>query len=115
MADRTKNGSMKNAIAEAAADRIAQRYKGRDATRIVRFLEEQTRTEALADRLRAVIEESELSDYELSKRAGVAQSVISRFKRGEQGISLDTFEKLCLALELEVTLKKAARSRRAAK
>lgn len=106
---------MKNAIAETAADRIAERYKGRDASRLIRFLEGHAREEVVADQLRRAIDESKLSDYELAKRADVAQSVVSRFKTGEQGISLATFEKLCLALEVEVVLKKASRSRAAKK
>jgi DNA-binding Xre family transcriptional regulator len=106
MADSKKSRSVKRADAEAAADRIARRYDGRDASRLLRFVGEKAEAQHAADQLRAAIEASELSDYELARRAGVAQSALSRFMTGERSLSLETFEKVCVALELEVVLKR---------
>ncbi len=88
-------------------DRIADRHR-RDTSRLVEDLDHNRQEEHvgdLADRLRAAIEASPLSQYEISKRSGVSEGVLSRFMRGERGITLETLEKLAGPLGLELTLK----------
>lgn len=111
MADGKKSRSVKKAAASAAADRIAERYAGKDASRLLKFIGDRAAEQHAASQLRAAIEATELSAYELAGRAGVAQSVISRFMSGERSLSLETFEKLCIALDLEITIKRRLRRR----
>lgn len=58
--------------------------------------------ELLSDQLRRAIEESELTRYAIHKATGVDQSVLSKFVRGERGLSMDTMDLLgkCLGLQL---------------
>lgn len=59
-----------------------------------------------AEQLRSAIAASGLSEYAIAQRSGVAQSVISRFMREQQGISLATFERLCETLGVAVALRR---------
>jgi plasmid maintenance system antidote protein VapI len=51
--------------------------------------------------LRRIIE-AEGSHYDLAERAGVSRSVISRFVRGERGLTTDTLDRLAAVLRLRV-------------
>lgn len=58
----------------------------------------------LIQQLRAAIDASEMTRYEIAKRAGVPNSTLSRIMSGErQGVSFETLEKLCEVLGLELT------------
>lgn len=57
----------------------------------------------LVDDLRAAIESSELSRYEIAKRAGVSESVLSLFMAGKRSMTLDTAAKLTNVLDLTLT------------
>jgi hypothetical protein len=57
----------------------------------------------MSDQLRERIVDSGRSLYELGRSAGVAPSVLSRFLRGERGLSLVSVDKLCRALGLNLT------------
>jgi transcriptional regulator with XRE-family HTH domain len=48
----------------------------------------------VSDKLRERIEESGLSQSELSRESGVPQPSISRFMRGERGLSIEYVDKL---------------------
>jgi hypothetical protein len=55
-----------------------------------------------ADMIRRAVESSGRTPYAISLESGVPQAVLSRFLRGERGLNLDTAEKLCRALGLEL-------------
>lgn len=61
------------------------------------------RRQSLPVALRSAIRKSPLSAYELSKRSGVSDSVLSRFLNRKQGITLDTAERLARVLHLALT------------
>lgn len=52
----------------------------------------------LADQLRELIQRSQLSNYALGRRAGVAEEVIRRFVRGERDLRLETAGRIAAAL-----------------
>lgn len=56
----------------------------------------------IVDQLRAAVESSGLSDYELARRAGRNRSVINRFMTGQRGLTLDTACALCEVLGLRL-------------
>jgi hypothetical protein len=55
-----------------------------------------------SDQLRQAVRESELTRYAISVRTGIDQGTLSRFIRGERGMSLDSVDRLmdCLGLEI---------------
>ena len=55
-----------------------------------------------SDQIRKAVERSGLSRYEIGKRTGIAQSVLSRFMAGS-GISTETIDKLADVIELRIT------------
>jgi hypothetical protein len=55
-----------------------------------------------ADVIRRAEEDSGRTPYAIALESGVSQPVLSRFLRGERGLNLDTAEKLCRALGLEL-------------
>jgi transcriptional regulator with XRE-family HTH domain len=57
-----------------------------------------------AVQLLKAIEHSGLTHYEIARRAGVAQSALSRLAAGTRSVSLETFEAIADALRLSVTL-----------
>ena len=56
----------------------------------------------IADQLRARIDESRMSQYEICKKAGVSEPHMSRFMHGRSGLSLRTLSALCDVLGLEL-------------
>jgi transcriptional regulator with XRE-family HTH domain len=61
------------------------------------------------EQLRQALRESQktgLSLYALAKVTGVGADRISRFARGERGVGLGVFSRLCEALGLELTRRK---------
>ena len=62
----------------------------------------QSRRLNIVDQLRKAIVESGETEYGIAKAAGVPQSVVNRFVRGERGISMDTAARLCTYLRLEL-------------
>ena len=57
----------------------------------------------IADTLRNVIKARRLTGYGVAKDADVAPSVVNKFLRGERGLTLDSFERICSALGLTLT------------
>ncbi len=57
---------------------------------------------SFSDQLRQAIRESPMSRYEISRRTGIAQSTLSKFIRGERGLSLDSIDLLMMCLGLEI-------------
>ena len=55
-----------------------------------------------ADVIRRAVRDSGKTPYAVALESGVPQAVLSRFLRGERGVNLDTAEKLCRALGLDL-------------
>ena len=97
-----------------AADRIAERYRGKDTNRLEAFLSEQIAAEkamAMSDVVRQAIEASGLSLAELERRAGLSPAQLSRFVRGERTITLESVEKLAEVLRLRMVRGKMPRKK----
>ena len=58
--------------------------------------------EKFTDQLRRAILDCGQSRYAISQKAGVAESILSRFVRGERGLSSDSIDSLMEFLGLEV-------------
>lgn len=56
----------------------------------------------LSEQLKAAIERSGLSCYQIGKAAGIDRTLISRFLAGERSISLDTADAVARALRLKL-------------
>lgn len=63
---------------------------------------EAPQTGAISDALRAAIQSSPKSVYQICKEAGISQIVISRFVSGERDIRLATADRLAKALGIAV-------------
>lgn len=50
-------------------------------------------------------EKAGITRYQVCKRAGVSQAVVSRFMGGTRGLGIDVVERLADALGMEVTLR----------
>jgi transcriptional regulator with XRE-family HTH domain len=61
-----------------------------------------TATQSFADTIRQAVQKSGKSAYAVAHQSGVAQAVLSRFMTGERGLTLETAEKFCRALGLEL-------------
>ena len=57
---------------------------------------------SFSDQVRRAIREAPITRYELSKRTGVDQAVLSRFLKGKVGMSLDSLD--LIAAELGWTI-----------
>ena len=58
--------------------------------------------DSLSEGLKRSIQASDLTVYEIAKRAGVSQIVISRFLSGERDIRMATADKLAEVLDLKL-------------
>ena len=58
--------------------------------------------DSLSEALKEAIRASEMSEYQIAKRAGISQVMISRFLSGERDIRLATADKLAHALGLKL-------------
>src|ERR1700683_3696504 len=59
--------------------------------------------ERIAEPLRRAIAKSSVSRAEIARKSGVAESVLSRFLAGKQGITLETAGRLAEVLGLRLT------------
>jgi plasmid maintenance system antidote protein VapI len=57
----------------------------------------------VSEALRKAIVDSEHSQYKLAQLTGVDSGTLSRFVNGQRSIALDTADKLCKALGLQLT------------
>jgi transcriptional regulator with XRE-family HTH domain len=67
--------------------------------------------ETFSDQLRRAILDSGLTRYVISRETGVAESVLSRFVRGERGLSTESIDPLMEFLGLEIRPRRKARRR----
>lgn len=63
----------------------------------------------LIDQLRNAIETCGKTRYRISKEAGIAESVLSRFMRGENVLTITNAERLADYFELEIVLRSKRR------
>ena len=66
----------------------------------------------ISDQLRQAIERSGISRYKISQSTGIAESVLSRFVRGETGLTLDTVDTLCELLNARLVVESDTRRKR---
>ena len=66
----------------------------------------------LAESIRAAMQASGLTRYQLSQQTGIAQAVLGRFAAGQRDITLSTASRLlpALGLELGTTKRKKAKA-----
>jgi transcriptional regulator with XRE-family HTH domain len=58
--------------------------------------------ETFTEQLRRAIRECGETRYSLAKRMGTAQSTLSRFAKGDRGLSMEALDRLFDALGLEI-------------
>jgi transcriptional regulator with XRE-family HTH domain len=63
----------------------------------------QRKAPGLKEQLREAIRQSGQSLNQLSKACGVGNDRLSRFMRGERGLTIDAVERICEALRLRLT------------
>jgi hypothetical protein len=61
---------------------------------------------SISDQLRRIIESSGQSWYRIAVESGVQQSSLSRFMRGERGLTTDSLDKIGAVLGLELKVRK---------
>lgn len=66
----------------------------------------------LADQLRAAFRESQMSRFELARRAGISYAIIHRFVAGERGITLASASKIAGVLGLGLSRVQPRRTKR---
>lgn len=65
-----------------------------------------------SDQLRQAVEQSDLTRYEISKRTGIAQSILSRFLNQGAGLSLESIDKVCECLGLRLTAEESTKNQK---
>jgi transcriptional regulator with XRE-family HTH domain len=63
----------------------------------------------LVQKLQAAIQDSGLTLTQLSERAGIALPQLTRFMKGERGLTLASAEKICNALGLDLVKRRRGR------
>ena len=77
------------------------------------YNDDMARREQFSDQLRRAVEQNDLTRYEISKRTGIAQSILSRFVNQGAGLSMDSINRLCECLGLQLVAKgKSKRKKR---
>jgi transcriptional regulator with XRE-family HTH domain len=59
----------------------------------------------IGEQLKQAIQEGPLSQAELARGTGLSEGQISRFLKGERGLSLESIDKLLDVLELEIVIR----------
>lgn len=58
----------------------------------------------LTDQLRQLIDDCELTRYEIAKQTGIDESALAKFYNGHRGLSMEALNALGEFLELTITL-----------
>lgn len=66
----------------------------------------------LSDQIRQAVESSGFSQYRLSKEVRIGKTSLSRFMRGERGLTLKALDRLADFLELEIVIRSKRRRKR---
>ncbi len=61
------------------------------------------------DEIRKAIRESEISRYRISKEIDISEAQLSRLMAGKSGLSIDSLEKICEFLNLEILIRPKAK------
>ena len=64
------------------------------------------------DEIRKTIRQSETSRYAISKAIGISEAQLSRLMAGKSGLSIDSLERICEFLDLEIVIQPKRRRRR---
>ena len=59
----------------------------------------------IGEELRRAIQGGKLSQAELARGTGLSEGQVSRFLKGERGLSLESIDKLLDVLELEIVIR----------
>ena len=70
-----------------------------------------TMTLGIYDELRSAIEKSPKRRYVIATEAGIHESMLSLFMKGERGLSVESLEKIAESLGYSITLKKQTKAR----
>ena len=62
------------------------------------------RTNSLTDQLRQVIDDSDLTRYQIAKATGIDESALAKFYNGHRGLSMNALNALGDFLQLTITL-----------
>ena len=62
-----------------------------------------TKQTSLTDQLRQLIEDAEISRYQLWQQTGIDQAVLSKFVNGKGGLSMESLDKIGELLNLQIT------------
>ena len=57
----------------------------------------------MTDQLRRLIEDAEISRYQLWQQTGIDQAVLSKFVNGKGGLSMESLDKIGEVLNLQIT------------
>jgi DNA transposition AAA+ family ATPase len=64
-----------------------------------------TKQTSLTDQLRQLIEDAEITRYQLWQQTGIDQAVLSKFVNGKGGLSMESLDKIGELLNLQITTK----------
>ena len=73
------------------------------------MIQETFAVDDFADRLRAAIEDSDMSRYQLAQETGISQSMLSRFVHGQSDLTLEKAQRVADVFGLDIALKKGRR------
>ncbi len=71
-----------------------------------------SQSQKLVNAIIKAVDQSDLTRYEIAKRSGVDESVLSKIVRGERGISPGNLDKLCACLGLEIIVQPREQKRK---
>ncbi len=66
----------------------------------------------IGEQLKQAIQEGRLSQAALARGTGLSEGQISRFLKGERGLSLESIDKLLDVLELEIVIRPRRKARK---
>jgi hypothetical protein len=64
-----------------------------------------------SDQLRAAVLNADVTRYRISKDTGISESILSRFVRGDAGLSMEYVDRLCERLDLRLVGPVSAKKR----
>ena len=66
-------------------------------------MEKNRKLKPFSDQLRDAIRKADISRYRVAKQTGLTQASLSRFMTGVSGLSLESIDKICDCLGLELS------------
>lgn len=77
--------------------------------RLAKYLANKKDEPTMTEQLRNAIDQSGLSKYRIAKDLQINQAQLSRFMRGQRGLSLELLDRLCAYLDLALVNRKSVR------